>query len=234
MSVSANTGTPTQTSRLGKGDATTPRQFEIASGPQCAIAARPWRTAVRQIIRRTTGRREGLRLGTHFCDSRRLRPATRACPLVTQLAGGVGRSAARLYCPSSEPSGAYIDHMHTNRNTGPAVWFGLLAVNGIGIGIASAFSAQGLAKPNFAEPEQISTPLTRFWSASSAVRTWSLAVPMLMGLARQRPVTGLLVTAGLVQLGDSALGIWRRNPQMAIAPAIMGTIHLASARLLNR
>ncbi len=116
----------------------------------------------------------------------------------------------------------------------PTVWFGLLPGNGLGIVIASAFSARGLAQPNFAETEQLPTPLARFWSASSAVRTWSLAVPLLAGLVRQRPNSGPLIAAGLVQLGDSALGIWRRNPQMAIAPAIMGAIHLASARLLTR
>lgn len=124
--------------------------------------------------------------------------------------------------------------MRVRRSAGPAFWFALLAVNGVGILIASAFSAQGLAKPNFAETEQVSTPLARFWSASSAVRTWSLAIPVLAGLARQRPSSAPLVAAGLVQLGDSALGIWRRNPQMAIAPAVMGAIHLASARLLTR
>ena len=105
-------------------------------------------------------------------------------------------------------------------------------MNGVGILVASAFSAQGLAKPNFAEPDQPVTRLARFWAASSAVRTWSLALPLLVGLVGRRPAAQILTTAGLVQIGDSALGIWQRNPQMAIAPGVMGTIHLISARLL--
>jgi hypothetical protein len=129
---------------------------------------------------------------------------------------------------------AYSDRMHRRHDLGPVAWFGLLAVNGIGILVASAFSARGFVKPNFSEPDEQSTPLARFWSASSAVRTVSIAIPMLAGIARQRPVGGTLLTAGLVQLGDSALGVWRRNPQMAIAPAVMGAIHLVSARLLTR
>lgn len=145
------------------------------------------------------------------------------------------RSRCRLLPASNgERNGAYIDRMHKRRSRSPVGWFGLLAVNGIGMLVASSFSARGFVSPNFAEPEQPSTPLARFWSASSAVRTWSIAVPMLAGLARQRPVGGMLVTAGLVQLGDSALGISRRDLQMTIAPAIMGAIHLVSARLLTR
>lgn len=118
--------------------------------------------------------------------------------------------------------------------TRPVARVVLLAANALGVMIASGFSARGLRTPNFGEPDQPSSPLARFWAASSAVRTWSLAIPVLEGLVRGRPVPGLLATAGLVQLGDSALGVWRRNRQMAIAPAVMGAVHLVSARLLSR
>jgi len=43
----------------------------------------------------------------------------------------------------------------------------------------------------------------------------------------------LLTVAGLVQLGDSALGIRQRNASMTLAPAAMGLVHLASARVLR-
>ena len=124
--------------------------------------------------------------------------------------------------------------MQTKQELRPALRGGLLLLNGIGIVVAAGFSAQGLTKPNFAEPDQAATPLARFWAASSAVRTWSLAAPMLIGLLGGRPTSQILTTAGLVQLGDSALGVWQRNPQMVIAPGVMGVIHLASAHLLRR
>jgi len=40
--------------------------------------------------------------------------------------------------------------------------------------------------------------------------------------------------AGLVQHGDSALGTQQRKPDMTLAPAVMGLLHLASARWLSR
>ncbi len=37
-----------------------------------------------------------------------------------------------------------------------------------------------------------------------------------------------------MQLGDAALGLRQRNGFMAIAPAVMGVIHLSTARVLGR
>ena len=114
--------------------------------------------------------------------------------------------------------------------TGTAV----LVVNGLGIAAAAAFATTGLVRPNFDQPAATVTPLTRFWAASSAVRTWSVAAPLLIACARaRRPAPELLTVAGLVQLGDCALGIWQRNPRMAVMPAAMGLVHLTSARLLS-
>lgn len=124
--------------------------------------------------------------------------------------------------------------MQAKQESRPALRGGLLLLNGIGILVAAGFSAQGIARPNFAEPDEAATPLARFWAASSAVRTWSLAAPALIGLLSRRPTSQILTAAGLVQIGDSALGVWQRNPQMVIAPGIMGVIHLVSARLLRR
>lgn len=110
----------------------------------------------------------------------------------------------------------------------------VLLVNGVGIAAAAAFATTGLARPNYARPAASVSSLTRFWSAASAVRTWSLAAPLLIALVRERrSAPELLRVAGLVQLGDSALGIWQRNLRMAVVPAAMGLVHLKSARLLS-
>ncbi|MDQ2811633.1 MAG: hypothetical protein M3Z75_07070 [Actinomycetota bacterium] len=59
--------------------------------------------------------------------------------------------------------------------------------------------------------------------------------PLLAALVRQRRLSPeLLTVAGLVQLGDSALGIRQHNPRMTLAPALMGIVHLATARRLAR
>ena len=109
-----------------------------------------------------------------------------------------------------------------------------LVVNGLGVAAAAAFATTGLARPDFPRPAESVSSLTRFWSAAAAVRTWSLAAPLLIALVRtRRPAPELLTVAGLVQLGDSALGIWQRNPRMAVFPAAMGLVHLTSARCLS-
>lgn len=71
-------------------------------------------------------------------------------------------------------------------------------------------------------------------AASSAVRTCGFTAPLLVGFARGgRPAPQLLVAAGIVQLMDAGLGLWQRNPPMAVLPAAMGLVHLASARILT-
>jgi hypothetical protein len=110
----------------------------------------------------------------------------------------------------------------------------LLAVNAAGVTAAAVFAAAGVVRPSYVEAGASSDSLSDFWSASSAVRTWAITVPLVAGLARTgRPSPRLLTVAGLVQLGDSILGIRQRNPGMALAPAVMGLIHLASARILS-
>ncbi len=111
----------------------------------------------------------------------------------------------------------------------------VLAVNGVGAATAAVFAAAGLTRPSYVQPGASSSSLTEFWAASSAVRTWAITVPLLAGLATTgRAAPQLLTVAGLVQLGDAALGIWQRKPDMTLAPAAMGLIHLTSARLLSR
>ena len=111
----------------------------------------------------------------------------------------------------------------------------LLALNIAGAAAAAGFAARGVASPGFVRPDEAVTPLARFWAASSAVRTWSTPIPLVAALASgHRAAPALLVVAGAVQLGDSALGIWQRKPDMTAAPAVMGTVHLVSARALSR
>ncbi len=112
--------------------------------------------------------------------------------------------------------------------------FGLLVANGVGAGAAAGFAALGLGRPSYVEAGSASGSLSGFWAASSALRTWAITVPLLSELVfKQRITPQLLTVAGLVQLGDSALGIRQRKPSMALAPAAMGVIHLASARVLS-
>jgi len=111
---------------------------------------------------------------------------------------------------------------------------GLLAVNAVGLTAAAVFAAVGVRRPGYGQPGSVTSPLTEFWAASSAVRTWAVAAPLLVGVLRGgRPVPQLLVVAGLVQLGDAALGVRQHNPRMTALPAVMGLLHLASSRLLS-
>ncbi len=101
--------------------------------------------------------------------------------------------------------------------------------------MAAGFAVRGLRHPDYVQPSQPVTSLTSFWAASSAVRTWAVTAPLVGSLLVDgRATPTLLTVAGLVQFGDSALGLWQRKPDMTIAPAVMGTVHLASARWLSR
>lgn len=113
----------------------------------------------------------------------------------------------------------------------------LLVLNGAGALVAAGFAAAGLARPSIADPGSDGRPsrLTGFWAASSAVRTVAITGPLLAELVTRRgPSPQLLTAAGIVQLGDAALGVRQGNAFMTIAPAVMGGIHLATARLLSR
>jgi len=111
----------------------------------------------------------------------------------------------------------------------------LLIANGLGVVAAAVFAALGVRRPGYVVPAERVTPLAEFWTASSAVRTWALTGPLLAALTRPNSGSrsGLLLAAGLVQCGDAALGVRHRNPGMTVAPAIMGAVHLVSARVLR-
>lgn len=111
----------------------------------------------------------------------------------------------------------------------------ILAANAVGAAASTVFAVVGLLRPGYVQPPSSVTPLAQFWAASSAVRTWAVAGPLLVGIAREgRPAPQLLVAAGIIQLMDAGLGAWQRNPPMAVLPAAMGLVHLVSARVLSR
>jgi len=111
----------------------------------------------------------------------------------------------------------------------------VLLANAVGAAAAAVFAAAGLARPSYVQSGSSSSSLTEFWAASSAVRTWAITVPLLAGVIRGgRPAPQLLAAAGLVHLGDAALGVWQRNASMAVFPTAMGLVHLGSARLVSR
>lgn len=129
-----------------------------------------------------------------------------------------------------------IRFMLRNRSpVGANIRTSLLVLNAVGATVSAAFAARGVLRPEYVQPTQTGSSLTSFWAASSAVRSWAITVPLVgsLGVAG-RAAPQLLVVAGLAQLGDGALGIWQRRPDMTVAPAAMGLVHLASARLLSR
>lgn len=117
----------------------------------------------------------------------------------------------------------------------PRMLAALLVLNGVGALIATGFAGAGFARPSIADPRSPSKTdeVTRFWAASSAIRTWAITGPLLASLlAHRSPSPHVVTAAGIVQLGDAALGLRQRNTFMTLAPAVMGAIHLFTARAL--
>ena len=113
----------------------------------------------------------------------------------------------------------------------------LRGVNALGAGVSAGFAVTGLTRPGFVHGTTTDQPEARFWAASSAVRGWVIAGAVLYAVlggegARRHAPTALNI-AGLVQLGDSVLGVWQRKPDMTFAPALLAAIHLLSARHLR-
>lgn len=135
-----------------------------------------------------------------------------------------------------KPTAAYYGSDMAKRTIlPPRVLAALLVLNGVGALIASGFAGAGLARPSIADSRSASetNEVTRFWAASSAIRTWAVTGPLLASLlTHRRPSPHIVVAAGIVQLGDAALGLRQRNTFMALAPAVMGAIHLFTARAL--
>ncbi len=99
---------------------------------------------------------------------------------------------------------------------------------------ATLFSAAALRRPGLVRSGRRDRPLPTVLAAASAGRTWSITVPLLVAILRRRPPSRqLLISAGLIQLGDTAVNVWQRSPQAA-APAVMSALHLVSAWTIGR
>lgn len=116
----------------------------------------------------------------------------------------------------------------------------LVLANAVVAGVSAGLAVLGSVRPGYVEPagsDRRSSPdrLTRFWSVASAIRTLAIVGPLLgRAVTQQSPNSDLLAVAGLVQLGDAALGVVRRDPGMTVLPALAGTLHLLSARSPRR
>lgn len=131
----------------------------------------------------------------------------------------------------------YGSGMATSTNLSPRTRTALLVLNGAGALVASGFAGAGVARPSIADLRSAATTdeVTRFWAASSAIRTWAVTGPLLASLLTHRgPSPQIVTAAGIVQLGDAWLGLRQRNLAMTLAPAAMGVIHLLTARSLPR
>ena len=110
----------------------------------------------------------------------------------------------------------------------------LVTANGLGLAASAALAVVGVGRPGFSTSRRDDGSLARFWSASSGVRTWGLLAGLISSSLRAgEPSADLLEVAGLVQLGDAALGVWQRNAGMTVLPALMGVVHLQTARILR-
>ncbi len=111
----------------------------------------------------------------------------------------------------------------------------VLAINALGASASAMFAIVGVVQPDYHTPASPPhTFLDRFWPASSAVRTLAVSGVLVLGITRgQRPAPQLLAVAGMIQLGDAGLGLRQRNLPMAVLPALMGSVHFATARLLQ-
>jgi len=74
-----------------------------------------------------------------------------------------------------------------------------------------------------------------FYARAYAVRALPLSVLALHVLltGSTAGLTGLLIVLGLIQVGDSALGIQQRNPGMAIGAGVAAAVHLSTALWLT-
>lgn len=108
----------------------------------------------------------------------------------------------------------------------------VLALNGAAIllSTAAAVGSTGV-RPTAAEAGFGRS--TRFWTVASGIRTASIAVPVAASLAAGRPSRGLLVAAGLVQLGDGALGVRSRTWPLVAGSAVQAALHLGTALRLR-
>ncbi|MQY09860.1 hypothetical protein [Actinomadura macrotermitis] len=101
--------------------------------------------------------------------------------------------------------------------------------------VASAGTAgAGAARPSLGlRPSEDATTGVRFYAGAYAVRALPLgaATAFVLIWGPSAAVAPLLLVSGLAQIGDSALGIMRRNPGMAAGAGLCAVLHLLTAAL---
>ena len=109
----------------------------------------------------------------------------------------------------------------------------VVALNVAGLAVSAVFTVRGLRRPETAVPDGGAPEAADFWSEFAAARTLPLTGLLAVQLLRSNSSTALpalLAVAGVAQLGDAVIGARRSNRPMTIAPALMGAVHLVSAR----
>lgn len=98
--------------------------------------------------------------------------------------------------------------------------------------LSGVSSAAGAVRPALGLPKGESvTPGVSFYARAYTIRALPLSAVALVVLAQHAwsELVPLLVVLGLAQVGDSALGVRRRNLGMAVGAGVGAAIHLISA-----
>ncbi|TVT39784.1 hypothetical protein FNH05_23750 [Amycolatopsis rhizosphaerae] len=113
---------------------------------------------------------------------------------------------------------------------------GFLAIaNALGTALSMASAVAGLIKPELALPGASGNALSTFYTQAYVARAVPLGLGVLWLLAtRHRALKPALVLAGVVQAGDSAIGLVHHNPGMTAGAAAAAVLHLGSAWWLAR
>ncbi|NBE79706.1 hypothetical protein [Micromonospora rubida] len=107
----------------------------------------------------------------------------------------------------------------------------VVLVNALCALLTAVFGIVGLVRPLLlASGEHLTRGLT-YYAYAYGVRAVPLGIATIVTLATGNvaAILPLLITSGLVQAADSALGIRRRVAGMAISAGVTAAIHLGSA-----
>ncbi|MEW9534420.1 hypothetical protein [Microbispora sp. NPDC049125] len=110
----------------------------------------------------------------------------------------------------------------------------LLVLNVLAALGAAGSSVAGVVKPGLGlRPDEETTAGVHFYTRAYAARALPLGVVTALVLVwgPSVAVVPLLVVSGLAQVGDSVLGIMRRNLGMALGAGAFAVIHLLAAIL---
>ncbi|MEY9872624.1 hypothetical protein ABH931_002101 [Streptacidiphilus sp. MAP12-33] len=108
----------------------------------------------------------------------------------------------------------------------------LLGANVLAALVSTGSAVAGMLRPGLAlTTGEAITGGVRFYASAYAIRAVPLGLlTAALVVAGDTPaLVPVLAVAGLVQLGDSALGARRRNPGMAYGAGAFAALHLATA-----